>query len=149
LTDIGVFTQPYTAEDRSWLVSDPDAAYTIGGVLSLAAFTQAVHYPNGYIPSGTVVGPITAQSTGGALVFGPYDDTATDGRQVAGGILFGSVRALNPLGTALTKVGAAFVVYNAVISVAHLPFNSTNATTARGYIDDDGQTDLKFLYFAA
>lgn len=144
MTDIGVFSQPFTAEDRSWLLSDPDNAYASGATLDISKFTAATHYPNGYIPSGVVLGVVTA--TG---LYGPYDDTAADGRQTATGITFGSVRAINPLGVALAKVGVAQVVYNAVISVARLPFNSTNAATGRGYIDAAGQTDLKFLYFAA
>lgn len=142
MTDIGVFTQPYLAEDRSWLLTEPDNAFQIGGTLSIPAFTQAVHYPNGYIPSGTVVGLITASG-----LYGPYDDTAVDGRQVAVGVLFGAIRVLNPLGAALTKVGGAFIVAWASIATSRLPFNTTNATTARGYIDAAGQVDLKFVQF--
>jgi hypothetical protein len=144
MTDIGVFSQPFQAEDRSWLLSEFEDAYCPGLTLDISKFTQATHYANGFIPSGTVLGLVTA--TG---LYGPYDDTAADGRQTATGILVGSVRAINPLGGALAKVGGAQVVYNAVVSVARLPFNSTNAATGRGYIDAAGQTDLKFLYFAA
>lgn len=144
MTDIGVFSQPFTAEDRSWLLSEFEDCYCPGGTLDITKFTLATHYPNGYIPSGTVLAPVTA--TG---LYGPYDDTAVDGRAVASGILVGSVRVINPLGVALAKVGIAQVVYNAVISVSKLPFNATNAATGRGYIDAAGQADLKFLYFAA
>ncbi|MGI9091549.1 MAG: head decoration protein [Gemmatimonadaceae bacterium] len=143
MTDIGVFTQPYLAEDRSWLLSEPDNAYQIGGTLSIPAFTQAVHYPNGYIPSGTVVGLITASG-----LYGPYDDTATDGRQTAVGVLFGSIRVLNPVGGTLVKVGGAFIAGGSPsIATSRLPFNSTNAATGRGYIDAAGQVDLKFVQF--
>lgn len=144
MTDIGVFSQPFTAEDRSWLLSEPEDAYCPGLSLDIAKFTQATHYPNGFIPSGTALGLVTA--TG---LYGPYDDTAVDGRQAATGILFGSIRAINPLGYALAKVGAAQVVYSAVISVSRLPFNAGNAAAGRGYIDTAGQADLKFIYFAA
>lgn len=146
MTDIGVFTAPYQAEDRSWLVSDVTTVYSIGETLALPLFTAATHYANGYIPSGTVLGLATSGTYSGSV--GPYDDTASDGRQTAIGILFGSVRALNPNGVALAKVGVAAVVYNAVISIARLPFNSGNAASGRGYIDANGQADLKFLYFA-
>lgn len=144
MTDIGVFSVPYAAEDRSWFLSDPEDAYCPGGTLDITKFTAATHYPNGYIPSGIVLGLVSASG-----LYGPYDDTAADGRQTATGILFSTVRTLQWNGTALAKVGVTQVVYNAVVSVARMPFNSTNASTGRGYIDANGQADLKFLYFAA
>lgn len=150
MTDIGVFSLPYQIEDRSWLqTANLESLFTVGVTLQISAFTAATHYPNGYIPSGTVLGLITAQSTGGALVVGPYDDTAADGRQVAQGILFSAVRVWNPLGAPLTKVGAASLVAWGVVSSSKLPFNSSNASTGRGYIDAAGQVDLPRLHFVA
>lgn len=144
MTDIGVFSQPYQSEDRSWLLSDFGDVYAEGGTLDITTLTAATHYPNGYLPSGFAIGKVT---TGGLL--GPYDDTASDGRQTCIGVTVQSVRILNPLGVALAKVGIAYTRYNAVISLARLPFNSTNAATGRGYIDANGQTDLKNILFLA
>lgn len=144
MTDIGVFTQPFQTEDRSWLLSEFEDAYSISGTIDVSQFTLATHYPNGFIPSGTILGLVTA--TG---LWGPYNDTATDGRQTAVGILNSAVRVLNPLGGPLTKIGVAAIVYNAVISQAKLPFNATNAATARGYIDAAGIADLSKLLFLA
>lgn len=150
MTDIGVFSLPYQIEDRSWLqTANLESLYTVGVTVQISAFTAATHFPNGYIPSGTVLGLISASSTGGALVVGPYDDTAADGRQTAMGILFSSVRVWNPLGQPLTKVGGAAVQAWGVVSTSKLPFNSTNAATGRGYIDANGQTDLSHLHFVA
>lgn len=149
MTNIGVFSQPYQSEDRSWLLSEFDDLYALGATLDITTLTAATHYPNGYLPSGTALGLITAQSTGTARVVGPYDDTATDGRQTCLGLLVSSVRILNPLGQPYSKIGVAVGVYNGVISLGRLPFNSTNASSGRGYIDANAQADLKFLYFAA
>jgi hypothetical protein len=144
VTDIGVFSQPFQTEDRSWLLSEFEDAYSISGTLDVTQFTLATHYPNGFIPSGTILGVVTA--TG---LWGPYNDTAADGRQTAVGILNSAIRVLNPIGGALTKIGAAAIVYNAVISQSKLPFNSGNAATPRGYIDAAGIADLSKLLFLA
>lgn len=144
MTDIGVFTQPYQTEDRSWLLNEFEDLYAIGGTLSVAAFTQAVHYPNGYLPSGTAVAVITASG-----LLGPYDSTAADGRQTVLGLTVDSIRFVNPIGGLLTKVGVAVGVAFGVVSLSKLPFNSTNATANRGYIDTAAQTALRNFYFAA
>jgi hypothetical protein len=54
-------------EKRNWLLgphgTEPGTTPTV--TIDVSAFTAATHYPNGYIPSGTVVGTVTAGSTGG------------------------------------------------------------------------------------
>jgi hypothetical protein len=72
MTDISVATVNYQVEKRAWLLSphgtDPGTTPSI--TLDVSAFTPAVHYPNGYIPSGAPLGKITA--TG---LYGPYSVT--------------------------------------------------------------------------
>lgn len=142
MTDISVQTTSYQVENRSWLLSphgtEPGTTPSI--TLDVSAFTAATHYPNGYFPSGIVLGVITA--TG---LYGPYDDTAVDGRAVAAGILFGSVKVPNTADT--TKdVGAAMLVHG-FVKIARLPI--ANGATGRGYIDANGQADLKLIHFVA
>lgn len=76
-------TETFGNEDQSWLRSKhgTDAAET--AVLDIASFTKATHYPDGYIKSGEPLGKVTA--TG---LYGPYDGTATDGRETLVGHLF-------------------------------------------------------------
>jgi hypothetical protein len=57
---------PWLPEDRSWLGSAHGTTATRTVTLDVTAFTAGTHYPNGYIPSGTVLADI-----GGGL-FGPY-----------------------------------------------------------------------------
>jgi hypothetical protein len=72
MTDISVASTSYQVVKRAWLLSphgtDPGTTPSI--TLDVSAFTAAVHYPNGYIPSGTPLGKITA--TG---LYGPYSVT--------------------------------------------------------------------------
>ena len=88
-TFIGVeSTVTYGTDSRAWLWgphgTEPGTTPSI--VLDISSFTAATHYPNGQIPSGTVLGKITASG-----LYGPYDNAATDGRQTAAGILFSFV----------------------------------------------------------
>lgn len=142
MTDISVQTTSYQVENRSWLLSphgtEPGTTPSI--TLDVSAFTAATHYPNGYFPSGIVLGVITASG-----LYGPYDDTAVDGRQTAAGILFGSVKVPNTADTN-KDVGAAMLVHG-FVKIAKLPI--ANGATGRGYIDANGQTDLKLIHFVA
>ncbi|PBC38476.1 hypothetical protein CJ179_38380 [Rhodococcus sp. ACS1] len=79
-------TGTYTVENRSYIYQDP-GVWTRGSVtLDITKFVAGTHYPAGYIKSGTVLGKVTA--TG---LYGPYDNTASDGREVAVGFLWDSV----------------------------------------------------------
>ncbi|WP_406337371.1 head decoration protein [Streptomyces sp. NBC_00649] len=81
-------TEQFGSDDQSWLGSahGTDATETIS--LDTSTFTPATHYPDGYFKSGIPLGRITA---GGK--YGPYDGTATDGREVLVGFLFAAVKA--------------------------------------------------------
>ncbi len=61
---------------------------------------------NGYVPSGVLLGRVTA--TG---LYGPYDSAATDGRQTLRGILFQAIDTHNgdqQFGTAILVHGYVF-----------------------------------------
>lgn len=72
MTDISVSTLAYQVDDRSWLLSQhgTDPGTTPSITIDVSAFTAAVHYPNGYIPSGTNLSKITASG-----LYGPYTVT--------------------------------------------------------------------------
>lgn len=69
MTSIEVQTTSYQVEKRSWLLSQhgTDPGTTPSITLDVSAFTPAVHYPNGYIPSGASLAKITASG-----LYGPY-----------------------------------------------------------------------------
>ncbi|SKU70554.1 phage-like protein [Mycobacteroides abscessus subsp. massiliense] len=130
-TDISVHSSSYQVEDRSWLVGTHGVDITPGITLDISKFTKSTHFPNGYIPSGTALGKVTA--TG---LYGPYSDAASDGTQTCVGLLFSSVRAIDPVGNNLAKVGGARFIHGAV-NAAKLPANSG--------IDVNGKADLPLI----
>ena len=133
MTDIAVTSVSYQPSDRPWLLFEAKGELgpvsTTDGTINFALFTSGTHYPNGYIPSGTVVGKVT---TGGRI--GPYDNAASDGRQTAVGFLYNDVRV--PTDTA-TKVQVAIVDSFAVVSQSRLPTNHG--------LDSAGITDLALV----
>lgn len=151
-TYVGKTTTNYQSERRNWLLgthgTGPGENPSI--TLDVSAFTPATHYPNGFIPSGTVLGRITA--TG---LYAPYDnafdaDPVTagqqgDGREVAAGILFSSVTVPNPADT--TKDVGGALLQRGDVDPAKLPFATAAAGTA-GKLDDPARADLNQITFA-
>jgi hypothetical protein len=129
----------YALDDKSWLDSQHGTDSGEPVTLDLTTF-DASQYTNGFIPSGTLLGLITASTTGGATVVGPYDDTATDGRQTLYGPLYGPVK----VNTGSIKAGGT-VLRHCFIKENKLPFQS--GQTGRGYIDANGKTDVKGAIF--
>lgn len=130
-TDITVRKTEYQVEKRSWLLGPvgTEPGQTPSITLDLAAFATN-RYPNGFIPSGTVLGKITTSG-----LYGPYDNAATDGTEVARGLLFSSIHvpaATGKVGGALLKAGN--------IDATKLPF-----TSGKGSFDANAITDLKFI----
>lgn len=135
MSDISLTTTSYQVENRSWLLSQwgqgPGENPSI--VLDISAFTEATHYPDGYIKSGEPLGKITAASTATKTVVGPYDGAASDGRETCIGLLHSSVKVpasgADP-GGALVKAG--------FIKESKLPRT----------IDTAGKADLKLCDFS-
>ncbi len=121
----------WQAENREWLGSRDGTDVTQTITLCTATFTANTHYPNGFVPSGTVLGVITANGATKGM-YGPYDDTATDGRQKAVGFLYSNtkVRSGGP------NVGAP-IHWRGIIKSLKLPFQS-----GAGALDANGIADL-------
>lgn len=75
-------TENFGAGDQSWLGSSHGIGECRTETVDISAFTQATHFPNGYIPSGTPVAKVA-----GLLV--PYD--ATEATVTGAGVLAGFV----------------------------------------------------------
>lgn len=82
-------TETFGAGDMTWLGSSHGIWECRTEVLDISAFTEADHYPDGYIPSGTPVALV-----GGLLV--PYDSTeaTTTNAGVLAGHLFTDQRVI-------------------------------------------------------
>jgi len=124
MTDISVSKSTYAVENLSWFLDE--GGYEAESItLDISAFTAGTHYPKGFIPSGTAIGKITA--TG---LYGPYDDTATDGRQVCAGFTARYTKVPNVLDT--TKDAGSALRFAGVVKESKLPIA----------IDSAAKTDL-------
>lgn len=122
---------PYTVSfDPS--LGDVAQMTATGATVSTTTAGATAHYPNGYIPSGIVLGKITASG-----LYGPYIEGAGDGRETAAGLLFSAVRAVDTnTGNALATVGGAIFVHG-LVNAAKLPANAG--------LDSAAKTDLKLI----
>lgn len=125
-------TSNLVAESRGWLRgmhgTDPGSNPSI--TLDHSLFTKGTHYPNGFIPSGTVVAKVTA--TG---LCGPHDPEATDGRQVAYGLLFSSENVADGQARSVNAV-----LRHGNIDPSRLPLQS-----GTGSFGDKAKTDLPLI----
>jgi len=135
MTYIGVRKKSFLAENRSWLLSQagvgPGENPSI--ILDIASFDAEDHYPEGYIPSGIVLGKITASGE-----YGPYDATATDGRETAVELLFGSL-TVEPGATVVGGAG----VHRGEVEPGRLPIKS-----GTGALDAAARQALFLIRFA-
>ena len=136
-TDISLQTTNYQVGNKQWLLQEPKVKLNV--TLDISKFTQGTHFPNGYIPSGCAIAKVTA--TG---LFGPYDNTKSDGTEVLYGHTYADVRAVRQNGSVATKVGTGAVVNDAIISVAKLPFQS-----GAGSVDAAGKADVPTIRYEA
>lgn len=129
MTDISVQSSSLLDEDRSWLASahGTDATRTV--TLDLSKFTKNTHYPAGLLRSGTALGRVSASGK-----YGPYDDAASDGRQVMVGHLFSTVDL--QAATLPSYVGAALLEHGLVLETL-LPTN--HGVDANGKADVAGR----------
>lgn len=131
---------PWSPENFSWLGSahGTDSTQTITLVKSLFA-AKSYYTANQLIPGGVALGQVTsAGATQG--MYGPYDNTATDGRQVMVGHLFGT-KSVTGSGLYL---GAALLVHGTV------RLSKLAAITADHGVDAAGQADVagRLIYIA-
>lgn len=68
--DLSLQSESFASGDTSWLRLRHGVDSCMTGTLDVSAFTQSVHYPDGFIKSGTAVGKITSGASAGK--YGPY-----------------------------------------------------------------------------
>lgn len=136
-TDISLQTTDYQVGNKQWLLQEPKVKPNV--TLDISKFTQGTHFPNGYIPSGCAIGQVTATK-----LFGPYDNTKSDGTEVLYGHTYADVRAVRQNGTVASKVGTGAVVNDTIISVSKLPFQS-----GAGAVDANGKADVPTIRYEA
>ena len=125
MTDIAKYvTRVVRSDNTKWILQDiSEQRGRLNATLDLSKFVKATHYPNGFIPSGVPLGKVTATGK-----YGPYDNSASDGREVCQGFLFGFTNVRD----GQTESAVALWVGPGIIDEAELPFA----------IDSAGKTDL-------
>lgn len=126
--DLDLRTESYEAEDRRWLASNVGTNDCEGITLDGDLFDSGT-FPDLRIPSGVLLGQVAA--TG---LYGPYDDTVTDGREVAAGILFTTVQV------EAGRRASAPLFYRGRVYTDRLPTSSGHDTAA--------EDDLSLIRFA-
>ncbi|MEU3730013.1 head decoration protein [Streptomyces sp. NPDC033538] len=112
--DLSLKTESFTQDRRDWLGSAHGTDVPVSVTLDVATFDAETHYPDGFIKSGIPLGEITATS-----LYGPYDDTAVDGRETLVGFLF-TAQDVNARRVASTKVVGS-MLWHGAIREAKLP----------------------------
>ncbi|MFB8071137.1 head decoration protein [Streptomyces californicus] len=124
--NLGLVTESFSQDRRDWLQGAHGTDIVLSASLDVSKFTANTHYPDGYIKSGLFLGKITATGK-----YGPYDDTATDGRQTCVGVLHTGVEVVTKRGQTLTSAVGSMLVHCA-IKESKLPVP----------IDANGKADL-------
>lgn len=83
--DLSIRRDRVAGQDYSWAASAHGFDATRSGTIDFSTLDAETHYPDGHIESGFAVGFINATGK-----FGPYDNGASDGRQVFYGFVVDS-----------------------------------------------------------
>lgn len=146
--DIAVETKAYSGnEDRRWLKTRKGFDTCRSGTLDVSLFAAEHLSDKGAIPSGTVLGIVTASG-----LLGPYDTDASNGLQTAVGFLFNTTTVgKDGSDTALATAANVGVPYlwEGVVSEAYLPATLLSWTTTDGELDAGAKADLTHIKFEA
>lgn len=136
--NLAITTETWAGSDQTWIGSQEGTLSNRNVTLDLSKFDFASDFPNGMIPSGVVLGKITASG-----LYGPYDDSLSTGVQTATGILFTDVDVkaaiADQMSTTVTGSVLTAMFIRGVVIEANLPTNHG--------LDANGKTDLKFIQF--
>ncbi|MFJ6636561.1 head decoration protein [Streptomyces sp. NPDC091376] len=123
--DLSLKVESFTQDRRDWLGSAHGTDAPVSVTLDVSKFTANTHYPSGYIKSGIPLGKVTASGK-----YGPYDNAASDGREVCVGFLF-TAQDVDARRVASTSVVGSMLIH-CFIREAKLPVT----------IDANGKADV-------
>lgn len=126
-------------DNLNWLAERKGFDTCRPGTLDFSLFTVD-HYPQGFIPSGTVVGVVTATGR-----LGPYSPLLANGLDVAFGHILQPARVADRMGNAKTRAAVA-VLWEGVVLLSKLP-NFLATANGLGELDANGQADLRFIRY--
>lgn len=119
------------ADSQAWLANMKGTTTMRSITVDLALFT-ADHVLQGFIPSGTVLGKVTATGK-----YGPYDNAASNGLEVAAGHLWDAIQ----MTAGDTHDVSAALFWEGIVRESKLPAFADLAN-AKGELDANAKTDL-------
>jgi hypothetical protein len=119
---LSITTTTVGGEDRSWTKHKKGWDTCRSITLDLSQFVLATHYANGILPSGLVLGKVTATGR-----YGAYADAGAGGLDTAVGHLFTSLY----VGTATTGLVVGTLFWEGIVDTTRLPSNSGITTASR------------------
>ena len=122
------------AEDRSWTIHEHGHDAPDHGVIDWTLFSDARFTDTGMIRSGCLLGRVTATGK-----VGPFDESATDGRQTAIGALFNTEKI--PADT--SQVSSVAWLDHFICRINRMPYG----TTGIGALTEKARTDLSHVLF--
>ncbi|MEU8840226.1 head decoration protein [Streptomyces roseus] len=122
--DLSMRSVSFGQDRRDWLGSAHGTDAPVSVTLDVSKFTSGTHYPQGFIKSGIPLGKVTASGK-----YGPYDNAASDGREVCVGFLFTDQNVVSPRGVASTTVVGSMLLH-CFIREAKLPVSIDSAGKA-------------------
>lgn len=137
---INVTTDTWKVDNLDWLAARKGLDTCRPATLLLSLFTAGglgIVDAAGFIPSGTVLGRVTASG-----LVGPYSNAAADGRQTAIGHLLHGTRVRDSEGNAFTTAAVAFLWEGIVLEDKLPAFTGTE-----GEIDAAGKADLPMIRY--
>lgn len=118
----------FGSDSKEWLGSEHGT--TTCESIALDAVLCLAEFADGQVPSGAVLGRVTATGR-----YGPYDDAAVDGREVARGHLFDTVKV-----SADRNAGGA-LFWHGQVRRSKLPVNHG--------LDAAAEADLTHIHYVA
>lgn len=136
--NLGLTRQIWVGNDPRWIGSELGTRSNRSVTLDLSLFNFAATFTEGKLPSGIILGKVTASG-----LYGPYSDAAGDGRTTATGILFTDVDVMediaNQRSTSLTGSVLVPMFIHGIVIEAKLPTNHG--------LDANGKANLPFIQF--
>lgn len=120
------------AEDRSWTIHEHGHDAPDHGNIDWSLFTHA-NFENGLIKSGCILGRVTATGR-----VGPFDESASDGRNTAVGALFN----IESIPADRTRKSAVAWLDHFICVPDRLPYQS-----GPGALTDNARADLALVIF--
>ena len=142
---LDITSEAWNTDDKSWLGHQFGLDTARPVTLDLSLFNATDHYVNGFIPSGVVIGKVTATGR-----YGPYDPDGVDGRETAAFITLNAARVVrdgNESGTLTLSANAG--LWQCIVKESKLPALPDGSGGGEGIPDAGAKAELPNVIWEA